>query len=285
MNTEEELKLVDRAAAGDKAALETILCSVQDMVFNLSLRMLGMIPDAEDATQEILIKVMTRLDSFRRESRFSTWAFRIAVNHLKNYRKGMFSQRPLSFEIYGEDIASGREADVPDMSGGVDKALLEQELKMSCSNVMLQCLDTDSRAIYILGTMFQLDSRVAAEIFEITPEAYRQRLSRIRKKMGDFLSEYCGLSKTGMCSCKRRINYAIATHRLNPSHLEYHSMDECGYEDITACTKAMDELDDLSQIFSGFPAYKSPGNIMEWLQDILKSESFRTAVKGQEVSP
>ena len=102
MNIEEELKLVNQAAAGDKAALETILCSVQDMVFNLSLRMLGMIPDAEDATQEILIKVMTRLDSFRRESRFSTWVFRIAVNHLKNFRKGMFSQRPLSFEIYGK---------------------------------------------------------------------------------------------------------------------------------------------------------------------------------------
>ncbi len=80
-----------------------------------------------------------------------------------------------------------QEADVPDMSGGVDKALLEQELKMSCSNVMLQCLDADSRAIYILGTMFQLDSRAAAEIFEITPQAYRQRLSRIRKKWAAFL--------------------------------------------------------------------------------------------------
>ena len=82
------------------------LGDVQDMVFNLSLRMLGTVPDAEDACQEILIKVMTHLSDFRKESRFSTWVFRIAVNHLRDYKKGMFAQRPLSFEVYGEDIAT-----------------------------------------------------------------------------------------------------------------------------------------------------------------------------------
>ena len=71
------------------------------------------IPDAEDATQEILIKVMTQLSSFRQESSLSTWTFRIAVNHLRNYQKGMFSKFPLSFEAYGEDIASGMEKAFP----------------------------------------------------------------------------------------------------------------------------------------------------------------------------
>ena len=86
----------------------------------------------------------------------------------------MFSQRPLSFEVYGYDIANGRAQDVPDLTQGVDHALLERELKLSCTNVMLQCLDAESRCIYILGTMFRLDSRVAAEILDLTPEAYRQ---------------------------------------------------------------------------------------------------------------
>lgn len=99
---------IERAVAGDQKALEEVLAGVQDLVFNLSLRMLGLLPDAEDATQEILIKVMTRLSSFRQESSLSTWVFRIALNHLRDCKKGMFAQRPLSFEIYGEDIASGR---------------------------------------------------------------------------------------------------------------------------------------------------------------------------------
>ena len=150
-----EKQRIEQAVAGNQEALESLLCSVQDMVFNLSLRMLGMIPDAEDAAQEILIKVMTHLSSFRQESSLQTWVFRIAVNHLLHYRKGMFSNRPLSFEAYSEDIASGREKDVPDVSGGVDQALLERELKLSCTNVMLQCLDAESRCVYVLGTMFR----------------------------------------------------------------------------------------------------------------------------------
>ena len=63
--TNSELQtLVDKATAGDKKALETLVTGVQDMVFNLSLRMLGTFADAEDATQDILLKMITHLSSF-----------------------------------------------------------------------------------------------------------------------------------------------------------------------------------------------------------------------------
>lgn len=71
---------------------------------------------------------------------------------------------------------------MPDLTQDVEKSILAEELKLSCTNVMLQCLDTESRCIFILGTMFRVDSRIAGEILGMTPEAYRQRLSRIRKK-------------------------------------------------------------------------------------------------------
>lgn len=74
-----QLELIDNALEGNEQALEKLLASVQDTVFNLSLRMLGTIPDAEDATQEILTKSLTHLPEFRRESSFSTWVFRIAL--------------------------------------------------------------------------------------------------------------------------------------------------------------------------------------------------------------
>ncbi|MGI6200809.1 MAG: RNA polymerase sigma factor [Christensenellales bacterium] len=282
---DEENEWIDRAIAGDREALAALIASVQDMVFNLSLRMLGTVPDAEDATQEILIKVMTNLSAFRRESALSTWVFRIAANHLRSYRKGMFAQRPLSLEAYGEDIASGRERDVPDMSGGVDHELLSRELKLSCSNVMLQCLDADSRCVYILGTMFRLDSRIAAQILQITPEAYRQRLSRVRKRMAAFLAQYCGLSGTGGCACQRRIHYAVATHRLDPQQLDFSSMEPCRYEEIVDCTEAMEQLDARSQVFADFPAYRAPRDVERWVRELIGSPSFAKVVNMGEVSP
>ncbi len=273
-NTKELFALVDKATAGDREALEAVILNVQDLVFNLSLRMLGTFPDAEDAAQDILLKVITHLSSFNKESAFSTWVFRIAVNHLKNYQKHMFAKHPLSFEFYGEDIKNGNIHDVPDLTQNVEKALLAEELKLSCTNVMLQCLDAESRCIFVLGTMFQTDSRIAGEILGISPEAYRQRLSRVRKKMADFLSEYCGEYGNGTCRCADRINYAIQNHRINPAHRDFTAADEIERQTMLDVKEAMEEIDDLAQNFSFARLYATPKQTRQFMRDFLNSTSL-----------
>ena len=89
MNQQETNRLIDLALDGNAEGLEQLLASVQDMVFNLSLRMLGTVPDAEDAAQDILVRIMTSLSTFRKESSFQTWVYRIATNYLINYKKSM----------------------------------------------------------------------------------------------------------------------------------------------------------------------------------------------------
>ena len=147
---------------------------------------------------------------------------------------------------------------------------------MSCTNVMLQCLDRDSRCIFILGTMFRIDSRIAADILEITPETYRKRLSRIREKMAAFLDEYCGLSGKGMCNCKKRIHYAAATHRLNPKNLEYHMLEQGGSGMIQRCKDAMEKIDDLSIIFADMPVYRTSPEVKTFVSEFLDSDVFQT---------
>ena len=240
--TNQEMQaLVGQATAGDKKALETLVAGVQDMVFNLSLRMLGTFADAEDATQDILLKMITHLSSFRGDSAFTTWVFRIAVNHLKNYKKHMFARFPLSFEYYGDDIENGKLQDVPDLTQNVEKELLAEELKMSCTNVMLQCLDPESRCIFILGTMFQLDSRIAGEILEMTPEAYRQR--------------------------------------IHPLQLDYTAASEIPVQTIVDVKNAMEEIDGLSQDFSFCKPYRSPERTRNLIQEFLDSTQLSVVQK------
>lgn len=269
---EELLSLIEKATAGEKESLETVILSVQDFVFNLSLRMLGSFPDAEDAAQDILLKVITHLSSFKGESAFSTWVFRIAVNHLKNYQKHMFAKFPLSFEFYGDDIKNGNKDDIPDLTQNVEASILAEELKLSCTNVMLQCLDTESRCIFILGTMFRVDSRIAGDILGITPEAYRKRLSRIRSRMADFLTEYCGEYGNGTCHCADRINYALQNHRINPSQLSFTTA--VPMETMAEVKEAMEDIDDLSQTFSFCKAYQSPERLKAFIQNFLNGASF-----------
>nr|WP_296482661.1 RNA polymerase sigma factor [uncultured Acetatifactor sp.] len=279
--TKEELQaLVDKATAGDKKALETLVAGVQDIVFNLSLRMLGTFADAEDATQDILLKMITHLSSFRGDSSFTTWVFSIGVNHLKNYKKHMFAHCPLSFAYYGEDIENAEIEKVPDLTQNVERNILAEELKMSCTNVMLQCLDVESRCIFILGTMFKLDSRIAGEILEMTPEAYRQRLFRIRRKMADFLGQYCGEYGSGRCKCKDRVNYAIQSHRLNPLQLDYMTAEEIPIQTILDVKNAMEEIDDLSQDFSFCKPYQSPERTRHLIREFLGSMQLSTIQKS-----
>ena len=271
-------ELIGQATAGDKAALETVLAGVQDLVFNLSLRMLGTFHDAEDASQDILLKIMTHLSSFKGDSAFTTWVFRIAVNHLKDYKKHMFAQFPLSFGFYGDDIRNGKIQDVPDLTQDVEKAILAEELKLSCTNVMLQCLDPESRCVFILGTMFRVDSRIAGDILGITPEAYRQRLSRVRKKMAEFLSEYCGEYGQGACHCMNRVNYAIQNHRIAPDRLDFTS---AKHSDTAAkVTAAMEEIDGYSQQFSFCRAYQSTERLKQMIRDFLNGPAFAAVAEA-----
>lgn len=152
----ETFDLIDKAIGGDKQSLQSVLDGVQDMVYNLSLRMHGSPHDAEDALQEIMIKIISQLSTFRKESAFSTWVYRISANYLIDCKKSMFSYHPLSFDYYSEDISTGFIPNTTELTGGVDEKILAEELKLSCTNVMLQCLDSESRCIYVLGMRCRL---------------------------------------------------------------------------------------------------------------------------------
>lgn len=273
MKEENENKnvLLESAVEGNAEALEKLLDGIQDMVFNLSLRMLGTIPDAEDASQEILVRVMTNLGTFRRESNFHTWVYRIAVNYLLNYKKSMFAHQPLDFEFYGNDIRYAVLDETEGMIEEESRQQLAEELKMSCTNVMLQCLDADSRCIFILGTMFRIDSRTAGEILQMTPENFRQKLSRIRVKLAAFLAEYCGLSGVGMCSCKKRVEYAVKQKRISPERLEYLKLHPLDSHVLEEYKDEMEKLDELSQVFDELPMYQTPDTVRERMEMVLRS--------------
>src|ERR1700731_313021 len=101
---QEDENLVLRARAGDRKALEDLIERHQAWIYNIALRMLFHPQDAEDATQEILVKVVTRLASFEGRSSVRTWLYRIVVNHVLNMKRGRVEAPSLSFRAYGEEL-------------------------------------------------------------------------------------------------------------------------------------------------------------------------------------
>lgn len=275
MENKEMNALITKAMNGNNQALESILMEVKDLVFNLSLRMLGSVVDAEDATQDILVKIMTNLATFRKESNFKTWVYRITSNYLIDYKKSMFAKHALDFDFYANDIKAGYVDNKEELLMGKSQEELGQELKMSCSNVMLQCLDPQTRCIFILGTMFKVDSKMAGEILGISPENYRQKLSRARRKMASFLATHCGLTETGYCCCENRVGYAIMQHRINPQKMEFKALKQLDQSILANCKETMEEIDELSVTFEKFPHYQSSLEVKNFLKQLLQSKQLK----------
>lgn len=177
-------ELVPKAQAGDKDALDKLVRRHQSWVFNIAIRTLWQRQMAEDATQEILIKVVTKLSTFRGQSQFRTWLYRIAVNHLLNLRKTEMEDTTMTFTDMGRLLDRAPDLDLPDpKSVPVELPLLVEETRVGCMSGMLLCLDRRQRLAFILGEIFGVSSEVGAEVMEILPDNFRQLLSRARRDL------------------------------------------------------------------------------------------------------
>lgn len=201
--------LASAAAEGDQAALSDLLQGVQDPIYGLALRFLGTPADAEDATQEILIRLMTRLSTFEGRSKFMTWAYAVAMRMLTRTRQRNIEKLVQGPEQYGRLLDSGLA--VRDYTAEeAEYRLLCEEIRVSCSYGMLMCLSRPLRAAYLLGDVLGISGADGAAVLEISESAFRQRVSRSRRIMRQVIDGRCGLvDPTNTCSCGRQIEPSI----------------------------------------------------------------------------
>lgn len=304
MDPTSESELVSAAKLGDASALETLLESVRDHIYRLSLRMLTTPSDAEDATQEILLRALTRLSTFRGDARFSTWVHRIAVNHLLDHKRTPAEQSGLNFDLYAKDLAVGLAA--PENRSAPEIELLAQEVRLGCTQAMLVCLDRDLRITYVLGEIFEVSSDEGAFVCEVTPATYRKRLSRARSKVRSFLSANCGIvNPTGSsCRCKLRIETAVSLGRINAdapvlsNHrtatgatggtalaerktTAKHDLESSATRHVAIdgaqvqqATTDMEDLSTAATLMRSHPDYLAPDNLAERISGLIRSGRF-----------
>jgi RNA polymerase sigma factor (sigma-70 family) len=202
------LPLVQRAVAGERAAMEQIMRALERPFYNLALRMLLSPAEAEDAAQECLLRVATRLAQFEGGSRFSTWAWKVAVNRVLELKR-----RPrFTVEQFSADLADGLEPEAPERP---EDLVALGELKMGCSRALLNCLEADDRIAFILGEIMGLEGPEAAEILGVPPATFRKRLSRARERLREALAGNCGVfNPSAPCRCHRRLARATALGRV-----------------------------------------------------------------------
>ncbi len=225
-------ELVKEATRGDKSALEGIVSAVQDDIYSLALRMLVNPDDAKDATQEIIVKVITNLTAFRFESTFKTWVYRVAANYLLTEKKVLQKDPGLTFDLYRNDLESDLQ-ESSSLQANPEYQTLLNELRISCTMAMLLCLNPSHRIAYILGDIFEMEHVEASTVLSISKENFRKQLSRARRKVMEFTTSSCGLvSRQAKCRCERKISGAIKRQRIVPDRVLYSYEARFTYEEL-----------------------------------------------------
>src|SRR5580692_9556501 len=218
-----DAELVEQAKNGDRSALEKLVLRHQAWIYNISVRMVFDPHDAEELTQEVLVKVITKLSTFKGESKFRTWLYRIAANHVLNMKRRSAEAKVTTFADHGAAIDSTPDADLPDpKSVPVSLPILVEEAKNSCTMGMLLCLDRKQRLIFTLGEILGASDTVGGEVLEMTADNFRQCLARARRDLHSFMNNQCRLvNKNNPCRCPKKTKGFIELGHVDPHHLQF----------------------------------------------------------------
>lgn len=274
--------LIKHAIGGDRAALERLVLRHQAWVYNIAVRMVFRPQDAEEVTQEVLVKVITKLSTFNGASTFRTWLYRIAANHVLNMKRRWAEARTTTFADYGAAIDGTPDLDLPDpKSVPMEVPLLVEEAKNSCTMGMLLCLDRKQRLVFTLGAVLGASDAVGGEVLEMTADNFRQCLARARRDLHSFMNHQCGLvNKNNPCRCTKKTRGFIEAGHVDPRNLLFVPRHVELVRDIVPATvQAVEDVVERQHvaIYRDHPFLQPPDQV-GWFRRMLESADLRQAL-------
>jgi hypothetical protein len=152
-----------------------------------------------------------------------------------------------------------------------------EEVKLACLQGMLICLSREMRLAFILGMVFNVTSIEGSQILSITPEAFRQRFSRGRKQIQDFMTKKCSLVNPGNpCTCARLLPHEIKIKLLDPENLRFanHHCYARGKDPAESRLQELGELERIAVLFRSHPDYAAPDVFVESIKKLVDSQKL-----------
>ena len=185
MTREQELAVIRRVQRGDTDAFEALVAAYEKNVFNVALQMTGNREDAQDMTQEAFLKAYSSLSSFRGDSKFSSWLYRIVSNVCLDFKRRQ-GRRPSSSLTMEDDEGENIQLDIADESQSPE-ALLERKMTREAVRAGLQQLPDEQRQILLLREIQGLSYEEIGEAMGLEAGTVKSRIFRARKKLCAFL--------------------------------------------------------------------------------------------------
>ena len=185
MTREQEAAIVRKVLGGDANAFETLVLEYEKNVYNIALRMTGNSEDAADMTQEAFIKAYNSLQSFRVDSKFSVWLYRIVSNVCLDFLRSKNRRPTVSLSVEDDD-GEDAQLDVADESQSPE-LLLDRKLTRESVRRGLDSLPPDYRQILLLREIQGLSYDEIAQALSLEVGTVKSRIFRARKRLCTFL--------------------------------------------------------------------------------------------------
>lgn len=188
-----ERSLLRRLRDRDERAFRELVEAHRDRVYNITFRMLGNRAEAEDVAQEVFIAVFKNIDEFRLQSKFSTWLYRIAVNHCKNRIKYLARRHDrdrdeLDETTQGTGVNGSISGPVP---SAPDRALEGAQMEKLLQDA-IATLEDDQRIVVVLRDVEDLSIEEICEITGLPDGTVKSRLHRARLVLRKRLQRHVG---------------------------------------------------------------------------------------------
>lgn len=269
--TDETLEqLAARAAAGEGAALQALCARIEGPVYRLCLRMLGDVRDAEDAAQDVVVKVITHLGQFAGRSAFMTWVHQVTVRHVLRVDRGRAERRALDEAAFTELLERGLAFGATQAPPSPEDRALLTEVRLSCTQGMLLILSRDERLALVLVELLGFDAAEAATLCEVSHEAMRQRLTRARLRLGSFLQRSCGVANPeAACRCEKQLAAKKATGLHTERLSALATGDLAAREEVGLAAEELRAVRAVSAAFHQRGAWGAPAHFRARMQQLL----------------
>jgi RNA polymerase sigma-70 factor, ECF subfamily len=186
LRTDQDLVLAFQG--GDRAAFSDLMERYQAKIFTLCVRRLGDSELANEVAQDVFIAVFRSLTRFRGEAKFSTWLYRIAVNHCKNkYKYNQRRRRDFHESLDEQPDDEGPKRELPAPRSRTDASTHQAEAS-AILQAALERLVPEDRTLLILREIQELSYEEISEIFEVPKGTIKSRLHRARAQLAKVLS-------------------------------------------------------------------------------------------------
>ncbi len=267
-----DIEQISRALKGDLKSLERLILRHQSWIFNIAVNMTNDVDSSQDITQEVLIKVITKLSTYDpSKASFRTWLYRIVANHIINIRESE-KEKTMSvlsghkdFDNYCTAIPDTRKALRPGY------ALMVNETKTACLQCLMLCLGRKERLVFVLGAVFGTADTIGSDICEISRANYRKILSRSRNRVNNFFMNNCSLvNESNPCKCRDKTGPMMKLDMINEHSLQAAQKAEETIGDVMG--KTISNLEDsyyeFMVLFRSQPFYKGP-DMTAWFRELL----------------